>query len=137
MNFNINISLIENKQKYSNKFKCVSNFNKYLITYSTKNLNVDLLILIEAIEKSFKKLLNDMLNHINPNDYMNISINNEQLALRIFLPFRQKKFITTDMIINEIIKITISKREFLFSGNIEIYITSIKCPESIIKESVL
>ena len=114
----IKVTVNEQQRVYSRKFRTFGNIVKVNFSYDASRVEYDVIEILDAIENIFEKLLTKFKNQCNKNDQIRVSIEHENLDNSIFLPFRPIEFMNTDLVLNEITRVSQSKREFLLAGNL-------------------
>ena len=126
--FNIYSQIVDDKVKNSRRFKIQSRHLVIHIYYDVPDGPLDLELIINNIEETLERILNEILEDIPDNSYVRISIQNQELDFEIYLPFRQKENFNIDLVMNEILKVSQSKKEFLINGLLEINFISVDPP---------
>lgn len=112
----------------SRKFNTNSKTLTVHLSFENNNNSVDLRKIISEIDRTFQNLFVNILDGIEEDDEIRVSLRNEDLQREIFVPFRKKKFFSTDLLMNEIIKVSQSNENFLLNGFLELDIISVKVP---------
>ena len=103
--FNIYSQIVDDKVKNSRRFKIQSRHLVIHIYYDVPDGPLDLELIINNIEETLERILNEILEDIPDNSYVRISIQNQELDFEIYLPFRQKENFNID-VMNEILKVS-------------------------------
>ena len=125
--FYIFAEIINELETISRKFKTFGKTLTLHLTYENTN-TIDLYRIIGEIDKTLNNLFVNILEEVHDNDYIRVSLRNDQLEREIYVPFRKKQFFSTDLLTNEIIKVCQSNEDFLFIGFLELDIIIVKIP---------
>ena len=128
-NFNIRYEFIDGKETFSRKYQTAAKLTTFRISYDIPDAQVSLNDIFISIENVLDKIFRRITSSINDDDYLRVSLRNENLKDEIYVPFRKKKDFRTELVLNEVIKVSQSNRYFLFYGNIEfkiIYVKNVK-----------
>ena len=117
----------ENKQK-SKKFKFLGRLLTLHLYYDIPNKNIDLIDIFDSISETFDEIFASVLTDIPEDHNIRIALRNEDLDHEIFIPFRKRKDFDFNLVLNEIIKVSQSKKEFLLNGLLELDIVSVEEP---------
>ena len=126
--FQMHHEIISRTSSYNRTYRTTSENFQIHIYYDEQENVTDLKNILEEINKTLNEIFTQTLNEIDDNDDMRVSLRNVDLENEIYTIFRKKKDFTIDLIMNEIVKISQSKKEFLLNGLIELNVISVKVP---------
>lgn len=124
----INLSISKENEFYSNKFRTHGKIISVNFNYNPSKKLYDIIDILEEIEDKFEYIFTTLISEYDDDDQIRISLKHDDLDFDIFIPYRLKRFLKVDNIMNEIIKVSQSKREFLLSGNLRFFILSVRIP---------
>jgi hypothetical protein len=124
--FRINWEIIDRYEGFSRRFGMKTYNAKVKCTYSTGNNEISIGNVIIQMEITLNSIIHRLLRAAKDDDYVRIAIRNQFLDYDIFTPFRRIQDFTNETILNEIIKVSQSKKEFLMSGMIEVDIIHVR-----------
>ena len=127
-NFNIYANVVEKTRKYSRKFRMATNNITVHIYYDIIGDVVDLTQVISQISMKIDEIFQLISEEIVEDNRIHVLVRNDNLNDVIFLPFMEKENFSTDLIMNEIIKVSQSNREFILNGLLEIKVVSVNIP---------
>ena len=127
-NFDINWSIVKDTRQSSRKFNTIARNLTVRLNYDLGTKNISLRSVIEKVEESLNSIIQNLTINVDKDDYIRIALRNALLDNEIFIPFRKKRHFSVDLLINEILKVSQSKREFLYNGLIEIDFITVKQP---------
>lgn len=114
----IDATITRENKFHSAKFNTVGHIFKVNLKYNSEDFNYELIQILDEIEHLFSSILEEILREYNDEDKVRIFLDHEYLETPIHIPFRSKKYITVDTILNQIVRVSQSKREFLFQGTL-------------------
>ena len=80
------------------------------------------------MNRVLREIVDSKLTACSDEDKVRVSLRNMELDNDIYTTFRKKKDFSVDLLMNEIIKVSQSKKEFLLNGMIELNIICVKVP---------
>ena len=120
--------IIDTVSSHSRKYRTTTkNFVVHIYYNSQENIN-DLKVIIDEMNRTLIEIFTKILSEFDDDDKIRVSLKNIELEREIYTPFRKKSEFSVDLLINEIIKVSQSKKEFLLKGLIELNIISVKVP---------
>lgn len=126
--FKINWELIDKTEGFSKLFSSKAYNSKFRCDYNCGDGEVEINQVLIQLEIALNGMINRVLRGARPNDRIRISLRNHLLDFDVFVPFRKVKDFTTEAILNEIMKVSQSRRDFLLYGLIELDIFHVKMP---------
>lgn len=83
----------------------------------------------QFISEPFQFALNNIISHINPLTYIEITIESDQCVLNkpVYIPWRRRAFINEEAIVRAIENVLQSNQTFLFTRNIKIKVNLVDC----------
>ncbi|HEY6437214.1 MAG TPA: hypothetical protein VIY47_11545 [Ignavibacteriaceae bacterium] len=127
--FRINWEIVDRRFGFSRRFGMRTHNAKVKCTYNVGNRVISLDSIIIQLEITLNSIIHELLRSPGINDYVRVALRNQHLDYEIFVPFRKIEDFTTEALLNEIIKVSQSKKEFLMSGMIEVDIIHVKAIE--------
>ena len=125
--FRIHSEVVGETSRFSRRFQTESkNFSIHL--YYENSENVELTEIFSEMSRSLDEIFVNILNTIEDSDQIRIALRNVELEREIWLPFREKRHFNMDLLMNEIIKVSQSKNEFILNGLLEIEAIVVKVP---------
>ena len=124
--FVIHYEIVSQTSSKSRKFSTVGQLSTVHLYYDTVESDIELFEIIDAIEDVLEKLFINLLADISDDDYLRLSLRSEHLDNEIFLPFRRKENFTLSHLIDAIVKVSQSKKDFLLNGLLELDIITVK-----------
>lgn len=113
---------------YSRKFRTSGKLYNVNFKYNSSEKEYDIIDILDEIEAKFDEIINVILKDYEDDDQIRVALNHDNLDMEIFVPFRSKKYFTSDMLLNEIVKVSQSKREFLLSGKLQFDVKCVRPP---------
>ena len=126
MFFNLNWNVVNKTESLNRKFNANQINSKVKCDYNVGRNEVSIDQIIIQLEISINQMIHTILRGAKSNDQIRISLRNNMLDFDCYVPFRKVSDFTTESILNQIIKISQSKKEFLFLGSIELDIIHVK-----------
>ena len=110
---------------YSHKFKIYG--KKLTIRIDTAYLKrySDLLVILNLINKILQEIIMKLLESVPDNYNVRLNMSSESLSPDIFTGFIPKNLLTVDKLMNEVVKVSQSKSDFLLSDDLALEIISI------------
>lgn len=127
--FRINWNIIDRKEGFSRRFGMKTYNVKVRCDYNVGNNEISVDTVLIQIELTLNQIIHRLLRALKSDDYIRIAIRNEKLDYDIFTPFRKVEVFTTEILMNEIIKVAQSNKEFLLFGLIEIDLIHVRTTE--------
>ena len=121
--------ITEKSNFFSKKFKTYGRIFNLKFEYDSSKIEYDYIDIIEEIYKVFDRIIEKVLSDFSPNDQIRFNLDHPALERPIFVPFREKKYFSTRLLIDQISKVSQSKREFLMTGEVAIDILCVKIPK--------
>ena len=124
--FKLNWNVVDKTESFNRKFNANQINSKVKCDYNIGQNEVSIDQIIIQLEIAINQMIHQILRGAKSNDRIRISLRNNLLDFDCYVPFRQVSDFTTESLLNQIIKISQSKKEFLFLGYIEIDIIHVK-----------
>ncbi|RWS00566.1 uncharacterized protein B4U79_10504, partial [Dinothrombium tinctorium] len=120
---------ISSRKQYNQKFKCHSVETSGILKLTLPDNETSLEDIINDLESAFARIIRSGLpNSVMPNDYIRVSLGNDNLDRDIYLPFTRASIFEPSMVTAEIMRVNQSKKEFLLNGKITITVMHVKLP---------
>jgi hypothetical protein len=106
-----------------------TNNAKVKLTYTVGNREISVDSILVQLELTLNAIIHELLRSSENDDYIRVALRNQYLDYEIFVPFRKVEDFTTEALLNEIIKVSQSKKEFLMSGLIEVDVIHVRATQ--------
>jgi hypothetical protein len=106
-----------------------TNNAKVKLTYNVGNREISVDSILVQLELTLNAIIHELLRSSENDDYIRVALRNQYLDYEIFVPFRKIEDFTTEALLNEMIKVTQSKKEFLMSGLIEVDVIHVRATQ--------
>jgi len=126
--FRIYWDVIDKTEGFSKLFAAKTYNSKIRCDYNCGNGEIEINQVLIQLETALNGMINRVLRGARPDDRIRISLRNHLLDFDVFVPFRKVREFTTEAILNEIMKISQSRRDFLLYGLIELDIIHVRMP---------
>ncbi len=125
--FRINWKL-DRRNGYSRRFDMRTNNAKVKLTYTVGNKEM-CWFNFGLVGTNLNAITHELLRSSENDDYIRVALRNQYLDHEIFVPFRKVEDFTIEALLNEIIKVSQSKKEFLMSGLIEVDVIHVRATQ--------
>jgi very-short-patch-repair endonuclease len=123
--FRINWEIVDRTEGYSKRFGLKTYNSKIKCDYTPGNeVGIDQVFI--QLEIALNGIIHRLLRGARDEDRIRVAMRNHNLDYDIYVPFRKYKDFTTEALMNEIIKVSQSRREFLLYGYIEVDIIHVR-----------
>ena len=120
--------IVNHTNRFSRKYQTNCDNFEIHIQYQRQEENVDLKDIFNEMNRVLDEILVTTLVDIEDEHQIRVSLLNVDLERDIYTNFRKKKDFTSDVLLNEIIKVSQSKKEFLLKCMIELDVVSVNVP---------
>jgi hypothetical protein len=124
--FKINWEVVDKTESFSKRFNLRAYNSKIKCDYSIGSDDISIEQIFIQFEITINSIIHRLLRGAKDDDRVRISLRNHALDFDIYVPFRKVSNFTTESLLNEIIKVSQSRREFLLYGYIEVDVIHVR-----------
>ena len=124
--FRINWQIVDETEGFSKRFGLKTYNSRIKCDYNVGNNEIGIDQVLVQLEITINSIIHRLLRGAKDDDKIRVALRNHHLDFDVFVPFRNVKDFSTEALLNEIIKVSQSKRDFLLYGLIEINIIHVR-----------
>ena len=124
--FRINWDIVDKTETYNKRFNLRQYNSKVKIDYNVGNSEIEIENILIQLELALNGIIHRVLRGAQSDDHIRVPLRNQHLDYDIFVPFRRFQHFTTEALLNEIIKVSQSRRDFLLYGLIDVDIIHVR-----------
>jgi G:T-mismatch repair DNA endonuclease (very short patch repair protein) len=124
--FKINWNIVDKTESYNKRFGLRQYNSKVKCDYNVGNNEIGIDRVLMQLEITLNEIIHRILRGASEEDRIRVSLNNHHLDFSIYVPFRKVKDFTTEALLNEIIKVSQSRKDFVLYGLIDIDVVHVR-----------